>query len=123
MPPKRPRPDIDGLSRRANAAIRHVEDTHLRPGATAKALAMWRELLDRPGRWLDGDAVISPGLEPESARDTLLDVTRRLPAGPRRELERLLEPLDDDFYRRTTPQVLTGGEDRAHWWWQREREL
>ncbi|GAA0451077.1 hypothetical protein Aca07nite_55450 [Actinoplanes capillaceus] len=121
--PGTPHTDITGLSHRANAAIRHVEDRHLWPGATAKALAKWRELLDRPGRWLNGDAVISPGLEPESDRDTLLDVTRLLPPGPRRELERLLKPLDDDFHRRTTPQVLNGGEDLTRWWWHRDREL
>ncbi|MBW6435756.1 hypothetical protein KZ829_18600 [Actinoplanes hulinensis] len=121
--PGSPRTDINGLSQRANAAIRYVEDVHLWPGATAKALAMYTWLLRRPGRWLDGDPVHSPGIEPEDGRDTLQDVIDLLPPAPRRELARLLKPFDDDYYRRTTPLPLHGGEDPARWWWHRDREL
>jgi hypothetical protein len=117
-----PQPQIPGLSARTLAAIRHVEEVDSQLHPAAKSLAMYEELLRRPGRWLPGDAVISPGLEPESARGALQDILAKLPPAPRRELELVLKPLDDDYLRRTLPEP---GEDPAQnrqWRW-RDREL
>ena len=40
-----PQPHIAGLTVRTQAAIRHVEDVHFRPGVAAYSLAVYQELL------------------------------------------------------------------------------
>ncbi|AGZ40622.1 hypothetical protein [Actinoplanes friuliensis] len=130
-PPKRlrrpdhgpaPQPQIDGLSARTHAAIRYVEDVHYWPGAVARALAGYQYLLREPGRWLPGDPVISPGLEPEADRSALQDMMAKLPPEPRRELELLLAPLDDDYMRRTLPEPGENPTPDQRWRW-RDREV
>lgn len=114
---------IAGVSSLTRAAIRRVEDEHYRPDAVWNALERYKLLLRRPGRYLDGDAMCSPGLEPEDGRDLIASVLARLPRGARRDLERLIAPLDKDFMRRTVPSLSWTDWAAGRWWYQRDREL
>ncbi|MEU4399028.1 hypothetical protein [Micromonospora orduensis] len=58
-------------------------------------------------------------------RDVLGEALRRLPAAARRELQRLVDPLDEEFLRKTLPDARAA--ERSTWnaqaWWrQRLRE-
>lgn len=105
------------------AAIRRVEDEHYWPDAVWKSLELYRMLLRRPGRYLNGDASVSPGIEPEDGRDLIASVLDRLPRGARRDLERLIAPLDKDFLRRTVPSQPRPDWSAGLWWYERDREL
>ncbi|WP_327034430.1 hypothetical protein [Micromonospora ureilytica] len=58
-------------------------------------------------------------------RDVLDDAMRRLPAAARRELRRVVEPLDEEFRRKTLPDPRAAELSAWHaqaWWRQRIRE-
>lgn len=105
------------------AALRRVEDAHYWTNAVADSLERYRTFLQQPGRYLAGQATSSPGLEPEDARDLLDDVLRRLPVGARKDLERVVFPLDENFKRRTLPGTWWTDWAAGRWWYQRSREL
>lgn len=89
----------------------------------ADALENYEALLRRPGRYLDGDQAVSPGIDPEDARDLLDDVLRQLPRGAAKDLGRVVERLDGEFLRRTVPALWWGEWAAGRWWYQRDREL
>ncbi|WP_033338799.1 hypothetical protein [Catenuloplanes japonicus] len=103
--------------------MRRLEDLRYRPDDVADALDSYGRLLHRPGRWLDGDALTSPGCEPEDARDLLDDVLRRLPRGAREDLARVVTRMDDEFVRRTLPALSWTDWAAGRWWYQRDREV
>jgi hypothetical protein len=113
---------IKGLSPLTRAAVRRLEAQHYWPDAVADALETYRRLFRQPGRYLAGEVYSSPGIEPEDARDLLEDVMRQLPRGARKDLERLVTPLDDDFKRRTLPKTCWNDWAAGRWWRQRIRE-
>jgi hypothetical protein len=93
------------------------------PDAVARALDRFAEAFRQPGRYLDVPLVSQPGLELAAARDDLEEVLRRLPAGARADLGRLVRRIDAEYERRTLPDphVRSGwGADR--WWWRRVSE-
>ncbi|GGM63745.1 hypothetical protein GCM10011608_56330 [Micromonospora sonchi] len=114
---------VRGVSALTRVAVRRVEAAHYWPNAIADALERYRSLLRQPGRYLDGQSASSPGLEPEDARDLLEDVLRQLSRGARKDLERVIFPLDDDFKRRTLPALWWTDWAAGRWWYQRAREL
>ena len=81
-------------------ACQHHERLMPRKRPTALRRERWA-----PARYLDGDAGRSPGIEPEGGRDLIASVLTRLPRGARRDLERLIAPLDEDFVRRAVPSL------------------
>ncbi|RQX17629.1 hypothetical protein DDE19_10730 [Micromonospora ureilytica] len=117
---------IDGLSKGANAAIVRLEGTH--PGfvPVATALDGYRRAIRRSGRWLDlGDDCSCPGCDVLYQRDVLGDAMRRLPTAAFRELRRVVEPLDEEFRRKTLPDPRAAELSAWHaqaWWRQRIRE-
>ncbi|MEU8658542.1 hypothetical protein [Actinoplanes philippinensis] len=111
------------MSSLTRAAIRRVEVEHYWPDAVWESLERYKLLLRSPGRYLDGDASCSPGIEPEDGRDLIASVLTLLPGGARRDLERVIAPLDEDFVRRTVPSLSWGDWAAGRWWYQRDREL
>ncbi|MEU5936177.1 hypothetical protein [Micromonospora sp. NPDC047187] len=58
-------------------------------------------------------------------RDVLGDAMRRLPTAASRELRRVVDPLDDEFLRKTLPDPRAAEPSPWHaqaWWRQRIRE-
>ncbi|RZT80430.1 hypothetical protein EV382_3679 [Micromonospora violae] len=118
---------IDGLSNGANAAIVRLERRH--PGiSVATALDAYRRTIRQSGRWLELslDCCSCPGCgDPVEQRDVLDDALRRLPAPARRELQRVIDPLDEEFLRKTLPDPRAAERSSWHaraWWRQRLRE-
>ncbi|GAA3449600.1 hypothetical protein GCM10018962_14330 [Dactylosporangium matsuzakiense] len=114
---------IAGVSSLTRAAIRRVEDECYWPNAVWSSLEQYKLLLRQPGRYLNGDESSSPGIEAEDGRDLIASVLTRLPRGARRDLERLIAPLDKDFVRRTVPRLSWTDWAAGRWWYQRDREL
>ena len=111
---------IEGLSARTHAAIRYAEDHGFWPNATAEALARYRRWLRPPGRYID-DGWGPDEDDAGEARDTLHEVMLALPPTPRRELKRHLQPLDEDFLRRSLPAQWWSPYAVGRWWFQRDR--
>jgi hypothetical protein len=85
------------------------------------ALADFEWQFSRPGRYLDASVFSTPGLA--DARDELDEVLRRLPAGARRDLGRLVARIDAEFERRTLPDPGPVSDWAVgRWWWQRIQE-
>jgi hypothetical protein len=115
---------IHGVSAQTRAAVRRVEDD-LRwgPDLVFGALARFEWTFRQPGRYLNLSATVDPGLEVEDARDDLEEVLRRLPAGARKDLGRLVRRIDAEFERRTLPDPGPVSDWAAgRRWWQRIRE-
>lgn len=86
-----------------------------------KALADFEWEFSKPGRYLDASVFWTPGLA--DARDDLEEVLRRLPAGARSDLGRLVRRIDAEFERRTLPDPGPVSDWAVgRWWWQRVRE-
>ncbi|MEV7414489.1 hypothetical protein [Streptomyces sp. NPDC089919] len=117
-------PLLPALSSLADLAVRRAERRCLWPGATAEALAEYRDFIRRQpgGGMLELGSIYCPCCHPAEFRDRLALVLERLPAGPRRELAGLVAPLDEEFRRRTRhdPGARARGPWYArHWWRQR----
>ncbi|MET8233044.1 hypothetical protein ABZS77_20480 [Micromonospora sp. NPDC005298] len=115
---------IDGLSNGANAAILRLERENPGLGSTAAALADYRHAVRRSGRWLDlpPDYCTCDTCDVVDQRDVLGVALRRLPPAARRELQRLVDPLDEEFLRKTLPDPLAAVRSDWHaqaWWRQR----
>ncbi|BBH68273.1 hypothetical protein ACTI_49580 [Actinoplanes sp. OR16] len=122
-PVRKPAPEqrhIDGLSARAHAAVRSAEDWYFWPNATADSLDAYRLFLKRPGRIIRGGPDV---YDAGDARNDLHEILLRLPPVPRRELERLLEPLDAEYLRRTLPAQWWSEYGAGRWWYQRDAGL
>ncbi|MFG2359258.1 hypothetical protein [Streptomyces sp. NPDC048521] len=114
---------IPGVSALTRAAVRRLEDEWMDRDAVAEALRLLEEAFQQPGRFLNATEPPQPGLEVEDARDTLEEAMRRLPAGARRDLRRLVRRLDTEFERRTLPDPgRMPGWTAGRWWWWRVRE-
>lgn len=118
---------INGLSNGANAAIVRLERENPGLGSVATALADYRRTVRQSGRWLDLPFDYCPcgHCDVVDQRDVLGEALRRLPAAARRELQRLVDPLDEEFLRKTLPDARAA--ERSTWnaqaWWrQRLRE-
>ncbi|BCY10640.1 hypothetical protein [Actinoplanes sp. L3-i22] len=112
---------VEGLSARANAEVARLQGRH--PGIEVRrALVGYRRSLRHPGRihFHDDHGLDDDVLE---QRDMLGDAMRLLPAAAGNELRRLVDPLDDEFLRRTLPDPLapTVPWQRDGWWHQRIR--
>ncbi|MET7950800.1 hypothetical protein [Micromonospora sp. NPDC005324] len=119
---------IDGLSNGTNAAIARLERGQPGIGSVATALDGYRRTIRRSGRWLDlsPDNCPCPGCgNAVEQRDVLGDALRRLPAAARRELQRVVDPLDEEFLRKTLPDPRAAKLSSWHaqaWWRQRLTE-
>ncbi|NYH42714.1 hypothetical protein HNR22_002441 [Micromonospora jinlongensis] len=119
---------IDGLSIGTNAAIVRLERRHPGTWSLKTALDGYRRAIRRSGRWLDlsPDYCSCPGCgDVVEHRDVLGDALRRLPARARRELQRVVDPLDQEFLRKTLPDPRAAELSSWHaqaWWRQRLRE-
>ncbi|MEV0899301.1 hypothetical protein [Actinoplanes sp. NPDC049802] len=108
---------IDGVSRRTDEAIARL------PLAVADALSRYRAAVRAPGRWLrlSPDDSTCPQCSVIDQRDTIEEAMRMLPPPARRELSRVVAPLDAEFRRRTLPDparaTLTDWHAAA--WWRR----
>ncbi|TLP56237.1 hypothetical protein FXF59_05880 [Microbispora tritici] len=121
----RPAPKIPTLSSRTCAAIAHIEQQRLRPGAIVGAFAEYEHFVRQPGRHLYLPNAGCPCCDPKNARDTLEYTLRRLPAIERAELARLVTRLDQEFRRRTIPEPHPHVRPRqpGAWWYYRISEL
>ncbi|MFG3342488.1 hypothetical protein [Glycomyces sp. NPDC048151] len=114
---KYPIPRVNGASGALQAAVVRLEnaDTRFEIGGIARALRGWRGRVRCTLRPQCRDYYCPCCSDPD--RETLEDAMRRLPKRQAQELRRLVEPLDEEFIRRTipVPQWKAGP-----WWWFRE---
>ena len=118
---------IRHMSPRTSALIHHLEYQYPELDlATESALRLYRWFLAQPGRYLYMEPTGCPCHgghfdDTALARDAIERMLRLLPPRPRRELERIVGPLDEELWRRTLPDPHAhripgrGGE----WWHQR----
>ena len=110
---------IPGVSRRALVAIATLETRNPCVGSVGQALERYRHFLRRPGRWLYIPWPDCPWCDPVDARDELEIALRALPRAARRELRRVIAPLDEELRRRTLPDPMVSpshSSDGAGWW-------
>ncbi|MEU9197936.1 hypothetical protein [Streptomyces hundungensis] len=108
------------MSAQTRAAIRRVEDQKMWPNAVADALSCFERSFKRPGRYLDASEFESPGVA--DARDALDWAMLYLPPGAKRDLDRLITRIDEEFERRTLPEPNYNKWATTHWWWTRMRD-
>lgn len=110
---------VRGVSSRTQAAIALAEARHLGPGWVAQAIERYRRFLNQPGRWLYIPSPDCPCCDPVDARDELEDALRVLPRHARAELRKMIDPLDEEFRRRTLPDLQARSISlwHAHAWW------
>lgn len=122
--PARSATEVDGVSRRTQSAISRIEARHLSPGAVGRALRSYRRLLRRPGRYLSLSSGGCPCCDDIEPREDLATALRALPPRAHRELRRLVDPLDEEFLRRTLPDPNASRIPWAAdaWWRQRIME-
>ncbi|GAB2835970.1 hypothetical protein GCM10022221_38960 [Actinocorallia aurea] len=115
---------IRGVSEATRAAIRRLEADHLWRGAVADALLRSRAILERSGRFLAASEVHEPGLEIEDQLEVLNEALRCLPPEARKDLQRQVVPIFEEFERRTLPDPgpHSAWVAQAGWWWRRIRE-
>lgn len=113
---------IWGLSPRTTALIHRLEaqrpDLHL---GTESAMRLYRWFLTQPGPYLylQRTACPCPGGhfdDTAAARDAIEQILHLLPPRPRRELELIVRPLDEELWRRTLPDPFAGP---GEWWHRR----
>jgi hypothetical protein len=118
----RPYSRVEGLGRSAQAAVRRAEARQFGPGFLSGALATYEGFLRRPGRVLYVPVQDCPCCDVADSRDDIEDLLRALPPRARRELERVVAPLDAELERRTLPDPFATARapSRRHrrrpWW-------
>jgi hypothetical protein len=110
---------VDGLSARTVSEIQRAERSGLGPGTVARALTAWKRAVYRRNIAVMLEEVVRHGCpccDPTEARETLQQALSLLSPRARRELWSKVEPVDEEFRRRTVhdPNALPGP-----WWHQR----
>lgn len=96
---------VEGLTNRANAEIAQLQ--HLQPEIDVRvALRSYRQMARRSGRWvvLAEHSYCCPEDNVLDQRQILERVMGRLSSPSRRELRKLVAPLDEEFYGRILPE-------------------
>jgi hypothetical protein len=109
---------IDGVSARAVSEIQRLESSLLWPGSVADALARWKRAVFQNVSGLLEAATHAgcPCCDPFEPRGDLEQALKALPPKARRELRAKVEPLDEEFRRRTVHDPYTPPD----WpWWRR----
>lgn len=111
-------PIVTGVSARAISDIARYEWSCLGPGAVARALAEWKQIVHGPVARILRDSANAgcPCCDPFEHRNVLAQALASLGVRARRELEVKVRALDDVFERRTSFDSQTPPE----WpWWRR----
>ncbi|MGW0580590.1 hypothetical protein ACWD25_32640 [Streptomyces sp. NPDC002920] len=111
-------PGLPRASSTLAAAVVLLEHRRLWPGAVAQALRQWSRHARRPGLALSGGCgcPLCDPLSSTEERAVLELALRALPPRPARELRLLVQPLDELFLSRSSPDPFAPSDEG---WWTR----